>query len=145
MFTDNNGNFHSHHRFKWSVPSHFVQNPISLMPPDQVLVRVNMTGYYVVFCRIYYIGNQHAKEPFTVQHSLYKVNQSPNDERLDSVSQHCMFMNDSHIEHTSTLQTLVYLEAGSEVYIRVRGTDFIDRRSGYSKNVMGMFILPRVN
>ena len=129
---------------KWSVPSHFVQNPISLMP-DQVRVRVNMSGYYVVFCRIYYVGNQHTEQPFTVQHSLYKVNQSPNDEILDSVSQHCMFMDNSKIEHTSTLQTLVYLEAGSEIYIRVRGTDFIGRRIIYRKNRMGMFILPRVN
>ena len=136
---------HAHHRFKWSVPSHFVQNPISLMP-DQVHVRVNMTGYYVVFCRIYYVGKQFARTsrpPFTVQHALYKVNKSPNDEMLDSVSQHCKFMKDEQIEHTSTLNTLVYLEAGSEIYIRVRGTDYLDK-SDYSKNMMGIFILPRV-
>lgn len=141
--SDTDGMHHTHHRFKWSVPSHFVQNPIFLMP-DRVHVRVNMTGYYVVFCRLHYVGNQQARQPFTVQHSLYKVNKSPNDEKLDSVSQHCMFMNDSKIEHTSTLHTLVYLEAGAQVYIRVRGTDFLDT-SDYSKNIMGIFILPRVN
>lgn len=132
-------NDHTHFRFQWNVAEHFVQNPLSLHS-DKVMINVTQTGYYFVFCRIYYIGEKSSTRPFTVQHSLYKVNGDPNHQMLDSVSQHCMMMDNPQIEHTSTLETIVHLTAGSQIYIRLSSDAFINRKD-FSQNVMGIFLL----
>lgn len=129
----------THFRFNWNVAEHFVQKPLSLHS-DKVMINVNQTGYYFVFCRIYYIGEKSSTLPFTVQQSLYKVNGDPNHQMLDSVSQHCMMMDNPQIEHTSTLETMVHLTAGSQIYIRL-GSDMFINKKDFSQHVLGIFLL----
>ena len=140
-FTD--GNNRNYYRLNWKIPERDVQNPITLTPGGD-FVRVNRTGYYFVFCRIHYIGNRQSEDKLSrVEHSLYKVKEyhSPglNDHKIDSVSQNYM-MNNPGVEHTSTLQTIIHLTAGSRIYIRLGNNYFIDRKD-FSNHVMGIFML----
>ena len=74
-----------------------------------------------------------------VQHSLYRVNnRRKQDDKMDAVTQHYA-SKDFLVEHTSTLQTIVHLKAGDEIYIRLKNGDFIDRN--FNSHVMGIFLV----